>query len=618
MRIFTKSLVAGAISLAMVQAQAADNETTSEQNIERIAVTGSQIKGVDLEGTQPLSVFSAKDIARSGASNISEFMRQVGQTRGGTGSFSTSESGATSTSTPAGQAAASLRGMGPSSTLTLVNGRRIAASSFASGTENFVDINSIPLAAIERIEVLATGASAIYGADAVAGVINYILKKDYQGAEFNVSYGNSFASSDEGQYNLNFVAGTDFVGGQLTVYADYFDRNKFTAQDRSYTRDPLLESSYSYLPKDTPNIYYWSAVDGNEIGAPNCKTEFVTTEFGEDICAYYRNEDDVLETPMESASVGFNYSKDFGDVNWNTDFFFSNTKSTSQSAPAPIDQIDDSEGPWANETALEIFDQATQDALFDAIYIDPYDTPAGQELWGFRYDARFGTPRTVDVETDAFRLVTGLSGEMSGWDWETAVTVSKSESEQVAVAGIYNRYKYHAVSNGELCSDGSIANFDGASLSCSSGELLGMYNPFLAGDANNDALLAMAQEMPTRDGESTVYAWDAKISGELFELNNNPVSAAFGVDVRREEITDTPSLNSQARPENGYLVDVFGFGSSLSEADRTQYGAFAEFYVPLSDTLEVQLAGRFDDYDDFGSTFNPKLGLTYRPIDELV
>ncbi|WP_371185751.1 TonB-dependent receptor domain-containing protein [Thalassotalea maritima] len=616
MRTFTKTLIAGAISLATIQAHA--EQQTDDKDIERIAVTGSQIKGVDLEGAQPLSVFSAEDIARSGASSISEFMMQVGQTRGGTGSFSTSESGALSTSTPAGMAAASLRGLGPSSTLTLVNGRRIAASSFAAGTQNFVDVNSIPLAAIERIEILATGASAIYGADAVAGVINYILKKDYQGAELGGFYGNSTASSDEGQKNLSFVMGTTVADGQLTLYADYYDRNAFSAQDRSYTRDPLLESSYSYLPKDTPNIYYWSARDGNEIGAPNCKTEFVTTEFGEQICAYYGNEDDLLQTELESATAGFYYNKEIGNVEWSTDFFYARTKSVSQSTPAPIDQIDDEEGPWANETALEIFDEATQDALFDAIYIDPYDTPAGQELWGFRYDARFGTPRTIEIETDAFRLVTGLSGEINNWDWETAVTLSKSESEQVAVAGVYNRYKYHAVSNGELCSDGSIASFDGSRLDCGSAELLGMYNPFLAGDAANDALLAMAQEMPTRDGDSTIYAWDAKISGELFEINEQPVSAAFGVEVRKEEITDIPAPSSRARPENDYLVDVYGFGSSLSEADRTQYGAFAEIYWPVNDQLEVTLAGRFDDYDDFGSTFNPKVGVTFRPIDSLV
>jgi outer membrane cobalamin receptor len=159
---------------------------------------------VDLEGSQPLTVITSKDIERSGAVSLTELLRTVNQTRGGTGTFNTAQSGATSTSTPPGQAAAALRGMGPSSTLTLVNGRRIAASSFASGTENFVDINSIPLAAIERIEILATGASAIYGADAVAGVINYILKDDFQGFELSAQYGQSEVSADESE--LGFQA----------------------------------------------------------------------------------------------------------------------------------------------------------------------------------------------------------------------------------------------------------------------------------------------------------------------------------------------------------------------------------------------------------------------------
>ena len=309
-------------------------QEVKQQEVEKITITGSQIKGVSLEGMQPIVVLSSEDINNSGASTISELMSQITQTRGGTGSFTTSESGATSTSTPAGQAAASLRGLGPSSTLTLINGRRVAASSFASGTQNFVDINSIPLAAIERIEVLASGASAIYGADAVAGVINYILKNDYQGAELNASYGNSFENTDEGKYNVNFIFGTDLMGGQLTVFADHFDRNSFNAQDRDFTRDPVLTSNYSYLPKNTPNIYFNSSdvadEDGNflELANPNCKTDLVTTEFGEEICAYYSNEDDQLLSDLESTSAGFIFSKDIGELTWNTDFFYSRTKST--------------------------------------------------------------------------------------------------------------------------------------------------------------------------------------------------------------------------------------------------------------------------------------------------
>lgn len=232
MKVIKPSCLAMAVCstlLSPIYVNAAEQNASDEKSVEKIVVTGSRIKGVDLEGKQPLVVIDADDIRKSGATSVSELMRQISQTRGGEGSFSTSESGATSTSTPAGQAAASLRGLGPSSTLTLINGRRVAASSFASGTQNFVDVNSIPLAAIERIEVLATGASAIYGADAVAGVINYILKKDYQGAELNLSYGNSFESTNEGKMNVNLVLGTDLAGGNLTVFADYYKRDAFSA-----------------------------------------------------------------------------------------------------------------------------------------------------------------------------------------------------------------------------------------------------------------------------------------------------------------------------------------------------------------------------------------------------
>ncbi|MBT1449333.1 TonB-dependent receptor [Glaciecola sp. XM2] len=602
----------------VVNAQEEPTEPSEQEAVEVIQVTGSNIRGVDLEGSQPLTVISAQDIERSGALNLTELLRTVNQTRGGTGTFNTAQSGATSTSTPAGQAAAALRGMGPSSTLTLINGRRIAASSFASGTENFVDINSIPLAAIERIEILATGASAIYGADAVAGVINYILKDDFEGFELSAQYGQSEVSADESEIGFQAFYGTALGGGNLSVFADYFDRKAVKATSRNSTATPVLTSNYSYLPKNTPNIYFNSVRSGNEIGNPDCATPFVTTEFGEEICAYYSNEDDYLETPLQSASIGFNYALALGDIDWTTNFIYTDTSSTSFSTPAPINQVDDREGPFVDESVLDTLspDFITVDDLF----IDPFDTPAGRELFGFSFDARFSDPRTIEIDTKAMRLVSELSGNFDNWDWRSGITLSRSDSEQVATQGIYNRFKYHAAIAGELCSNGNIANYDEDtdSLSCSSGSLLGMYNPFFPNTSDNRAILDLAQERPTRDGESTLYGWDATISGELFELNGYLVSAAFGAEIRREEISDIPSLNARARADNDYLVDVFGFGSSLSQADRTQWGAFAEFLVPLSDTLELNLAGRFDDYNDFGSSFNPKVSFAYRPIESVV
>ncbi|QTH63504.1 TonB-dependent receptor [Psychrosphaera ytuae] len=597
------------------------NLTENSETIEKIKVTGSRIKGVDIEGTQPLTVIDSEAIERSGANTIHELLRNLSQLKGGNGTFSTSESGGTSNSTPAGQAAASLRGMGPASTLTLVNGRRVAPSAFAAGTENFVDVNSIPLAAIEKIEVLATGSSAIYGADAVAGVINYILKEDYEGAEINVSFADSVDDHDESKKQLNVIYGTKVGDGQLTVFADYYDRNAFKATDRDYTANAPLQNSYSYLPKleNTPNIFYFSSVDGNELPAPGCKTELVETEYGEMICAYYGNEDDYLETPFESFSTGFMHNVVIDDVKWATDFFFSTTKSKAYSSPSPINQLDDSDGPFVLEDALFIYDeQDGSNPLLDQLYIDPFDTLSGREVWGFGFDARFNDPRTVEVKTDSMRLVSSLEGEINNWYWQTGITLSQSKSEQTAIAGVYNRYKVHAALTGELCSDGSPASLSGGDLNCSNGELLDFYNPFLVGDAQNDAILALAQEMPTRDGESTVYAIDAQISGDLFELTGGFVGAAFGIEARREELSDIPSLNARARADNDYLVDVFGFGSSVSEASRTQYAAFAEFHLPISEEFEIQAAGRLDHFSDFGSTFNPKIGFAYRPTESLI
>ncbi len=590
------------------------NDDNEQEEVEKITITGSHIKGVDLEGAQPLIAISADDIKKSGASTISELLKNIGATRGGDGSFTTAQTGGTSNATPAGQAAVSLRGLGPASTLTLINGRRVAASSFAFGTQNFVDVNSIPLAAIEKIEILATGASATYGADAVAGVINYILKKNYDGAEVNVSYANSTASSDEGKTSVNFVFGTEIAGGNLTAFVDLYDRADFRATDRDFTSEPLLASNYSYLPKlPYPNIYYLSTYDLYEIANPNCPTPLVTTELGEEICAYYGNEDDVLRPEFESQSAGIMFTKELGDYEWFTEFFVSRTSSTGQSSPAPIDDIDDSEGAWV--------DWSTLPAEIDELDMWPeyYDTLLGREGYGFKIDARFTDPRTVEVETTAYRLVSSLTGDWGDWYWETGVMYSRSESEQVATKGIYDRFVFNAATGGELCANGQVAQLDGdGNPVCNGSELLPHYNPFLIGDTANDAILALAQVQPTRDGSSEVFSLDAKISGDITEINGETLSGAFGVEFRQEEITDVPSVNARADFTNDYLVSVYGFGSSFSAADRTQFGAFAEFYLPLSEQVELQVAGRYEHYDDFGDTFNPKVALTYRPLESLI
>ena len=171
--------------------------------LEEILVTGSHIEGLDLRGAVQAAQLTRDDIDTSGAESIGELMQDLTITGGGIGTFTTSTAGALSGDTPVGAASVSLRNLGTGSTLTLINGRRASIASFARGQSSFIDINSIPMAAIERIEILPSGASATYGADAVAGVVNYVLRDDYEGFEVSASYGDSSADTDDSRKNVN-------------------------------------------------------------------------------------------------------------------------------------------------------------------------------------------------------------------------------------------------------------------------------------------------------------------------------------------------------------------------------------------------------------------------------
>ena len=207
-------------------AQQSSTDATAPQ-VERIEVTGSRIKRNDLEGAAPIDIISRDEIAKSGFSNLQQLLERTPVA--GTGTFSTR--GNNQDSTANGGAAISLRGFGSDATLVLINGRRVAVSAFAENIANsFVDINSIPVAAIERIEILKDGASAVYGSDAVAGVVNIILRKDFDGAELSVSHGGTTGPSyDETSASLVWGAETD--DANATLILDYFKNTVITGAE---------------------------------------------------------------------------------------------------------------------------------------------------------------------------------------------------------------------------------------------------------------------------------------------------------------------------------------------------------------------------------------------------
>ncbi len=589
-----------AAACALLLAAPAFAQTEAEDpaaaELDRVTVTGTNIKGVDLEDSQPVVVFDAAAIRETGATTIVELLQELNQAGGGTGNFTTSNSGARQDDSPAGFAGVSLRGLGTASTLTLVNGRRIAAASFANGSENFVDINSIPLSAVDRVEILTTGASAIYGADAVAGVVNFILRRDFDGMQLRASVADTEAGTDEGRYNANLVWGRSGDQGHGLVIFDAYKRNALYDRDRAISAVEPRPSQQGIYPSF--NDLFAQEIDFVERGCPDAqryddRPGFPSSRFGE-YCELNRNAftATIPETERFGLMASGGYRLDNG-VSLFSELSLQHNTSLADSDPAP----------WSSE-AIDFnhpdMPAELRQRLLDAD-VDP-DFPIFG--WG-----RFPDARTIEVETRSWRWVGGANGLIGGWDWETALNLSRSRSRQEAIAGIYNVERFRAGLLGELCASGATT--------CTPGGDGLYYNPFDGQTRNSAQVLDLLRERVPRDGDSKLYAWDAKISGLWGELPAGPIAWAYGIETRREDIRDDPSPLATADPITGE-VPVYGFGSTAVQADRNQWAAYGEALLPLHETLDLRLAGRYDHYDDFGGDFNPAMSLRWQPLDNVV
>lgn len=543
---------------------------------------------VDMEGAMPITVLDEDDIADSGAKSVIDLLKTLPQMGGGAGTFSTSSSGALQGDSPAGSSGISLRGLGTSSTLTLINGRRVSVSSFANGNESFVDVNAIPLAAIKRVEVLTSGASAIYGADAVAGVVNFILKEDFEGVEIGTSYGESEASSADDKVNLNITGGTKVGNTHVMGVFDYFKRNALYDTDREITAVERNPSQQGIWPSFNDDDVLYDLGDFVESTCP--PDQFGEGTYGE-YCEVNRNAYTATDPGIESYSGLVTVNVDLAsDLRWKNELMYSRKTSEADSAPAPFSE----EEVYLDHPGMP---EDFRDRLLDA-GVDP-DYPVF--AWG-----RFPDARTVEVESDNFRLVSGLQGSVADWDWQSALSYGENKNTQTATAGIYNVEKFRAALRGELCADGSTG--------CTPGTDGLYYDPFNGQALNDPAVVNLLRERVPRDGKSTLLIADASISGALFELPAGAVASAFGVEFRKEKVHDEPSELAKADPDNNNEVPVYGFGSTEAHAQRDVWAAYGEFAIPMTEQLELSAAARYDNYESFGGDISPKLGLRYQPL----
>ena len=603
-----KPLTAAIALLLSASALAQQAPADAPKELDAVVVTGSNLRGVDLAEAQPVQVIDSATIERLGLTSIGDVLKLVSETGGGTGNFNTASSGALQADSPAGMAGASLRGLGAGSTLTLVNGRRVAASSFSNGvrSENFVDINAIPMAAVDRIEVLSAGASAIYGADAVAGVINVVLRRSFDGIRASVSYGDSTAGTDEGKINANLVFGfgNDTVEGLFVI--DAFQRNGFYNRDRAATsrargsRDGGAEF-VSFIGSRRP--------DGRtrflpaDIVEASCPTErrfdgrpgFPLGRFGQ-FCDFEASNFTAFDPELTALGGYGTINARLGD---SLEFFgevqVQRNESFATSSPASWPGAGLRIASNHPNLPAELRGRLTAGGI-----------PTTEDILA---TGRFPDERQIDVTSKNWRALTGLRGQLGDWDWESAVAYGSSEAEQIASGGIYNRARVIAGLRGFLCVDGA------TTCSPTSGGL--WYNPFGGQSSQDPRVLALVRDTVPRNGESTSLSADFKLNGVAGSIGDRDIAWAFGVEGRRDKIQDRPSPLAEVNRLTG-LPGVFGFGSKSAQAERDATAAYAEALLPVTDQFDVRVAARYDHYSDFGGDFNPSIGLRFRPTDTLV
>lgn len=556
---FQLSLCALALSAfyspqSAAQAEASENEAEAD---ERIQVTGSRINRTDLEGASPVDVISRDEIEASGFSNLQQLLER--NPAAGVGTFSTR--GNSQDSTANGGAAVSLRGFGADATLVLVNGRRVNVSAFAEGVANsFVDINTIPVAAIERIDILKDGASAIYGSDAVAGVVNVILRDDYVGTEFNAGYGGTTGPSYD-ETTLSTVWGNGDSSGNTTVILDYFKNSSIMGYEmgRFGTANQAPYGGNDYRSsRGYPGNFI---LNGEVVIDPDCPPE---NAFGQ-TCVYDYGPWTMTIPESERVGAIILANRQLGvGVEGYLEIAAQHNSSMAGGAATPLD-------------------------LDAGLYVpaDHPNNPFGERVEINRYRTVDAGNRVWSIESDTLRLVAGLRGMVGMWDWDVAVQKARSRSLQTG-----------SKSQGWVRTDFLQQEINA-----------GRYNPF-GGVTNPDSVIDAITTSLVRRGESHLTAVDGSITGEAFEFNGRPVMMAAGFEYREEDVEDIPDDQFQ----RGL---IFGTESVSASAERDQWAAYVEFLAPLTDDLELSLAARHDDYSDFGTTTNPQVKLRWTASDTL-
>jgi iron complex outermembrane receptor protein len=537
--------------------------------LERAEITGSSLRRVDAETALPVTVIKAEDLVKQGVTTAEQAVQRIAANQS---NFGVSQAiGATT----GAKAEADLRGLSAASgtnankTLVLLNGRRIANHAFDAAA---ADLNAIPISAIDRIEVLRDGASAIYGTDAIGGVINFILRRDFQGLE--ISAENQAPQKSGGDVNrVNLTAGFGSLSkNRFNILAslDWRRQEGLEAAERSFSRTGILRGQ---VVAGTSGTSFPGDAGGFEPSLPNCNPPSSIPNPAGTACRYdFTRDIDIIPSNEQLTGLIRGSFALGGDHTLTAEYLRAENKATAQVAPAPTSSFIPDTSPFfpAGATVVAV------PGFGNGAVANWRQVPAGK--------------RTSGDDTTTERAMLEAQGMFGGgWDYRGAIGQSKNTSDASVKRGYVNDSLIQA------------------------GIIAGVINPFGPQPAAGTAAIEAAQvRAVTLTGENKVDFADFRVTKDLFQMAAGPVAAAFGTEFRKEksffEATDiTAQLGSLG-------IDP----DSDTKGDRDVTALFAEFNFPILRNLELTLAARHDRYSDFGNTTNPKVGLRYQPTKEVL
>ena len=582
--------------------------------MQRVEVTGSSIKRVAKEGALPVQVISFDQIEKQGITTAEQLVRTLSANGTGADNMTSGNNvfGADADRVSGGASFASLRGLGPSSTLVLLNGRRIATHG-ASGKS--VDLNSIPLGAISRVEILKDGASAIYGTDAIGGVINFILKTNYSGVEASVSTNDTQAGGGATR-RASILAGTgslesDRYNIMASLTVDKAER--LNGSDRSFVNGFQPERGLSPDTTGTPFANQMAGTGtalGTSFQLPGDPNKYLQanplsfqgkcdsipgmsqyqTALWKDVtsplrttysCAYDYGADYVLQFPVERANLLSRGTFQLApDHRMFVEVLGSRTKATAILTPMQV------QATVANKNLYPVGGAYYQDL---SAYIPSFDNT---KPISYKWRANDVGNRTQENTTDNARVLVGFEGNFGKWDYKAGISRAESSTKTKLTDGYsYTDKLYAALATGII-------------------------NPWVGpGQSQTEAAKQLIESTKFRGdfqhGKTTLTQIDGSVSGELLQLPAGALAMAAGFDLRREGYSfaqDVDAIQILLAPGN----------ASLKDASRTVKAVYAELLVPVLKDLEMQLAIRRDDYSLVGATTNPKVAFRYQPADFLL